>query len=676
MDVRAREIQYLKGVGPARAELFGKLGIHTVGELLTHFPRGYEDTTQTVDIREAPIGQDCTIRAVVKTNVTTARIRKNMTLYRVRIADATGEMLLTFFNNRYIETLLKQGETYTFRGKVGGTLLRKEMASPIFEAEGRLRPIYPQTKGLDSRAIERAVIQALSLLPEKMDDPLPKPLRKRYELCGYKDALRFIHQPEDLEQVRSARGRLAFEELLTLQLGMLLLKGRSRDKTGAQIQDADVAPFYNTLPYELTGAQKRTVSEALSDMQKDTPMRRLVQGDVGSGKTAVAAALCYACAKNGMQAAMMVPTEILAQQHYDNLCALFAKCGVTAGILTGSMPAAEKKRVRRLLAAGELDFVVGTHALLSDDVTFARLGLVITDEQHRFGVEQRSALALKADNPHILIMSATPIPRTLSLIIYGDLDISVIDELPKNRLPVETYAVGEKMRARVYRFIKQHIDAGEQAYIVCPLIEEGDSGLLAATQYYEQLCAGPFFGYHVGLLHGRMKGAEKEEIMRRFTAGEISVLVSTTVIEVGVDVKNATLMVIENAERFGLSALHQLRGRVGRGSLQSYCILLSSAKGKEAKARLSVMTRTNDGFVIANEDLRQRGPGDFFGSRQHGLPNLKVADMLTDVAVLKEAGDCAQEILQDDPALAKDRHAGLKQAVDALFAHVGDGGLN
>ena len=674
-------VQYLKGVGERRAQLFARLGIRDVGDLLHHYPRQYEDWSAVVPIAEAPVGEPCCIRATALHAAAEHRIRQNMVLYKFTVSDGSSEMGVTLFNNRFAAAKIRAGETYLFYGVVSANFLKREMSSPqIEDAAGgaRIRPVYPQTEGLSSRVIETAVARALEALDKTLDeDPLPAPLREAHTLCTRRYALDNIHFPADHVALSVARRRLVFEELLILQLGLLRMKGRSRGETGAVIPQDYTAAYTQLLPYPLTGAQRRAIADCVRDMQGSCPMSRLIQGDVGSGKTAVAAGVAYTAIRNGWQAAMMAPTEILAEQHAASLTALLEKGGVRVGLLTGAQTAVQKRRVREALAAGEIDLVVGTHALLSEGVTFARLGLVITDEQHRFGVAQRAALAAKGTNPHLMVMSATPIPRTLALMIYGDLDVSVLDELPPGRQPIETYAVDSGKRERAYNYIKKHIAQGRQAYIVCPLVSEGEADLASATEYAERLSRGPFQGYALGLLHGKMKPAEKERVMTAFSRNELSILVSTTVIEVGVDVPNAVLMVIENAERFGLAQLHQLRGRVGRGKYRSTCILISDAQNEEAVRRLKVMCSTNDGFKIADEDLKLRGPGDFFGSRQHGLPDLKIADLLGgDMPLFQSAQEAARQLIAEDPGLQAPEHAGLAEEVRRLFARNGEQGLN
>lgn len=673
------DIRYLKGVGEKRAGLFHRLGVDSIDALLHFYPRAYEDWSKVVSIASAPFGEPCCIKAIVSRMPSKHLIRKGLTLYKAEVTDSVSLMQITFFNNPYAAEKLKEGEEYLFFGRVGGQLGRREMASPLVEPAQtgeRIRPIYAQTQGLSSRVIESCVAHALALRKDELNDPLPDTLRQEYSLCHLRFAMENIHFPADEEALLRARGRLVFEELLTLQLGLLRLKARTRTETALQaVQDYSEA-FFALLPFSPTGAQRRAISECLQDMRSATPMSRLLQGDVGSGKTAVAAALIHTAAKNGLQCAMMAPTGILAEQHYHTLEGFLGPAGIHCALLTGATRTAEKKEMKALLTSGEIDLVVGTHALLQKDVVFRRLGLVITDEQHRFGVGQRAALADKGGNPHLLVMSATPIPRTLALMIYGDLDISILDELPPGRQKIKTYAVGSRLHQRVYAYIRKHLDQGLQAYIVCPLVEEGETELTAAQEYAQKLQNGPFRGYRLGLLHGRMKPKEKEDTMRRFAANDIQLLVSTTVVEVGVDVPNAVVIVIENAERFGLSQLHQLRGRVGRGRHPSSCILISDAENGQAKQRLQTMCETTDGFQIADADLKMRGPGDFFGARQHGLPALKIANMVTDMEALKQAQEAARGILQADPGLAKAENAGLRQAVERLFQTVGETGLN
>lgn len=671
--VTDKNIKYLKGVGEKRAQCFNRLGIFTIGDLLRHYPRTYEDFSSPVPIAGAQVGQKCCIRAVAASEVSENMIRRGMTLYKLRAADDTGSISITFFNNRYIKDLIKEGGEYLFLGKIGGSRFKKELLSPEFFPAGEsgksagLQPVYPLTQGLTTRMIRSAVSQALKIAGDDLQDSLPDQIRREFELCHLRFALENIHFPKNKDDIETARARLVFEELLILQLGMLSIRNKNKKTTSSVCtSELDFTAFQSLLPFELTNAQKKAIREAAEDMRRPTPMNRLLQGDVGSGKTAVAAALCFYAYQNGLQSALMAPTEILARQHFETLSAMLTKAGLRVGLLTGSLPAGEKRKMAGQIKNGEIDLAVGTHALLQKQVEFKNLGLVVTDEQHRFGVSQR-AMIEKGRNPHVLVMSATPIPRTLALIVYGDLDISVLEEMPKGRLPVLTYAVETNKRRRIYNFIKKHLDQGYQAYIVCALIEEGESGLEAAESYMKKIAKEDFSGYKVGLLHGRMKGQQKDSVMEEFVGGHLQLLVSTTVIEVGVDVRNAVVMVIENAERFGLSQLHQLRGRVGRGDVQSYCILVSDARNGGTAERLKALCKTTDGFKIAEADLELRGPGDFFGQKQHGLPELKIADLFSDMPVLKQTQQAAHKILEMDPSLSLPEDKVLKNSVNKLF---------
>ena len=667
------DIKYVKGVGPTRAEAFYKLSVPSVGALLRYYPRAYEDWSQIVPIHELQAGENACIRATVCHTPTKIRIPGGTLLFKTTVTDGAGLLNLTFFNNKYIQNQLKEGEEYLFFGKPAqnryGAL---EMASPLFQkpqSAHRISPIYPATAQLNSKTIERCVQNALDALETEIPDFLPREIREKNGLCTLDTAIRHIHFPPDEESLAAARKRLIFDELFLLQLGLLQMKSRTQTLSTDCVLKTDCTDeFAARLPFSFTGAQSRAVGEAMRDMQSGEPMNRLLQGDVGSGKTAVAAALIYSAAKNGFQSAMMAPTEVLAEQHYRTFRNFFAGTGIEVVLLTGSVSAAEKRAVKAKLKSGEAALAVGTHALIQEDVDFARLGLCITDEQHRFGVAQRASLAAKGDNPHILVMSATPIPRTLGLILYGDLNVSVLDELPPGRQTVDTYRVGTSYRPRIYKFIEKHIAAGLQAYIVCPLVEEGELDLAPAEEYCKRLQNGVFHHRRVGLLHGKMKPKEKDKIMRAFSAGEIDILVSTVVVEVGVDVPNAAVMVIENAERFGLSQLHQLRGRVGRGTAKSTCILVSDAQNDEAKARFDILCETNDGFKIADADLKLRGPGDFFGKRQHGLPALRLADILRDTELLLTVQREAVEFLKTDAALENPEHAAIKRQLDKMFA--------
>ena len=668
------------GVGEARAKALEKLGLRTAGDLVGYFPRSYEDRRQVYTIGEAPVGELCCVRVMAAEEPRRMHIRKGLDVTRLKVVDGASAMLVTFFNQGYVRQALHRGEEYILYGRVELLGNHRQMTNPQFEgaerpwACGRIMPVYPLMAGITNHLLAGLVEKALQGLPPPAET-LPHGLREQHRLAPAADCWRSIHFPADEAELDAARRRFAFEELFYLSLGLALLRERRSQGRGPAFGERDLEAFYALLPFTLTGAQRRALEEAAADLALSRPMNRLVQGDVGSGKTAVAAGCAWLAVRSGWQCAMMAPTEILAEQHCKTLAAMLAPAGIPVGRLTGSMKAAEKRKVLAALASGELPFVVGTHALLSQGVAFRRLGLVITDEQHRFGVEQRAALAAKAGgetdfSPNVLVMSATPIPRTLALIIYGDLDVSVIDELPPGRMPVKTVLVGESKRQRMYGFVRDQVREGRQVYIVCPAVEENPEGawdLKAVTEYARVLGEEVFPDLRVGLVHGRMKAREKEAAMAAFSAGETHILVSTTVIEVGVDVPNASLIIIENADRYGLSQLHQLRGRVGRGQHQSWCVLVSDNRSPDTRARLKVLTQTNDGFRIAEEDLKLRGPGDFFGARQHGLPALRVADLETDTRVLKEAQEAAAEVLSTDPDLTAPEHRPLLERVRRLF---------
>ena len=668
------DVRYIKGIGEAKAKSLGKLGIATLGDLINWFPRRYEDRREIKPISQLIPGEPACVSAMIASEPKLSHIRKGMDLVKVRAVDDTGALDVTFFNQSWLKNQLRIGETYTFYGRAEGSLLRKSMASPIVEPEGRrehtgrIVPIYPLTAGISQLLLSRAIRQGLDSCVDILPDCLPDGVRQAHQLCRVNYAYENIHFPESPEALDIARRRLAFEELFFFAIGLKLLRSRRETVSVEPFQPVDMAPFYNALPFTLTDAQRRCVEEAIADMQSGKPMNRLCQGDVGSGKTMVAAACVYFCIKNGRQAALMAPTELLAEQHYRGLAPLLERLNIRCALLTGSTTAKTKRSVTAQLATGEIDFAIGTHALISGGVAYADLGLVVTDEQHRFGVAQRTALAEKGEHPHTLVMSATPIPRTLALILYGDLDVSVIDQLPPGRKPIETYAVTSAYHPRLYAFIRKQVEAERQVYIVCPMVSENDElpdERKAVTEYAQKLQTEIFPDLKVAFVHGKMKTKEKDAVMSAFAAGKTDILVSTTVIEVGVDVPNANLMVVENAERFGLSQLHQLRGRVGRGQHQSYCVLVSDNKNDETRQRLKAMTKTADGFKIAEEDLRLRGPGDFFGLRQHGLPGLRVADLGCDTRLLAEAQSAADGLLAEDPALT--HHPATAERVRKLF---------
>lgn len=668
MDI-STNIQYLKGVGEKRAKILGKLGIFTVGDLLRFYPREYTDWSNVTSIAAAPFDEPCCIKATVDHKPRSAKVSKAMTVYKTVATDGESLLNITIFNSKYTAESLEAGKEYLFYGKVGGNFHRREMSSPLIEkAESgqRIHSIYHLTAGINSKYIEKLIRQVFSQGDNYFTDCLPQSLRDKLCLMEINKAIRELHLPTNADMLNEARRRVIFEELFIFQLGLMKLKGNRKETTPVAISNDYTDEFKRLLPFKMTGAQDRAVSESIRQMTSGITMNRLLQGDVGSGKTAVAAALIYTVVKNGYQCAFMAPTEILAQQHFKTCQNFFKNTDIHAELLTGSVTAANKRVIKQRLKDGETQLIIGTHALIQDDVEFNSLGLVITDEQHRFGVKHRAALSKKGTNPHTLVMSATPIPRTLALMLYGDLDVSVLDELPPGRQPIETYYVTGKLRARAFTYVKKHLDEGRQGYVVCPLVEEGDEDIAAAESYAENLSKGFFNGYKVGLLHGKMKPKQKDEVMSRFVSGEIQLLIATTVIEVGVDVPNAVIMVIENAERFGLSQLHQLRGRIGRGQYKSTCILISDAKTDGAKKRMEIMTKTTDGFKIADEDLKMRGPGDFFGARQHGLPNMKMAS-LTDSELLTEAHRFASALLADDPELKKEENKNLNEAIYSLF---------
>lgn len=663
-------ITYLKGVGPKRAENYKKLSVKTVKDLLYHFPRNYIDLTSPTMIKDTQIGETYAVAGRVVRKLHPARIRKGMTIFKAVFTDDEEDLTVIIYNSEYLFNSLILGEPIILHGKISGNMVRKEMNSPtVFKigAGANMQPVYPMTEGITQNLIRENIKNALSLLNGRIYEPVPSGILKRHELCSLPYALYNIHFPKDNYSFNTAKRRLVFDELLTLGLGMLMLKGRNREQTPNRLSGADIDDFYKSLPFSLTECQKISIDECISDMKKDFPMNRLLQGDVGSGKTAVAAAVSYFVFKNKKQTALMAPTEILASQHYETFKAFLEPLGVNVGLLVGSLTPKQKSEMYQKIQDGEIDVIVGTQALYQQSVSFCDLAFVINDEQHRFGVEQRASLSKKGVNPHVLVMSATPIPRTLALMIYGDLDISVLNELPKGRQKIQTYAVTGKLRQRAYAFIKKELDKGRQAYIVCPMIEENESGLKSVKTYAENLAVNDLSGYIIGLLHGKMKAAEKEKIMTRFKSGEIDVLVSTTVVEVGVDVPNATVIMIENSERFGLSQLHQLRGRVGRGAEQSYCILVTDNPTEDCRKRLKIMSEVSDGFELSRQDLKMRGPGDFFGSKQHGLPKLKIADMSEDIEVLKDAQEEAKNIYESDPNLKRPENKGLKTLINELF---------
>jgi len=704
-DILETSIRYIKGIGETREKLMTKLGIHTLRELVGYFPRAYDDRTTIKTIGELIIGETVCVRAMAAEKPRLSRIRKGLDLVKLRAVDETASLEITFFNQAFVKDAIKQGETYIFYGKVSGNLLRPEMSNPVYEKDGqgvggvtngqgvggvtnfdhtsprdnsvtgRIVPVYSLTAGISQKVIMNAVRSGLDKCAEVLPDVLPDSIVRRYELCRAGYAYENIHFPADLKDLEIARKRLIFEELFVLVTAMKLMREKRVEKTGQSLTAPDFDDFYRIFPFDPTNAQKRAIKEAAADMSSNKPMNRLIQGDVGSGKTLVAAACCWMTWLSGYQSAFMAPTEILAKQHYMSLTALLEPAGMKIGLLTGSMTAKNKRETYEKLSLGEIDLIVGTHALISEAVHFKDLALVITDEQHRFGVDQRSLLTEKGDSPHVLVMSATPIPRTLALIIYGDLDVSIIDEMPPGRQEIKTHVIGEHHRERSYEFVRKLVSEGRQVYIICPMVEENESfeqdssdNLKSVKEYYEVLSKKVFPDLRIELVHGKMPSKQKDAAMSTFAGGDADILVATTVVEVGVDVPNAALIIIENADRFGLSQLHQLRGRVGRGEHESHCILFRSDKsGDVSRERLEVMKSTNDGFKIAEEDLLLRGPGDFFGSRQHGLPEMHIANFATDMLVLNQAQNAAENLLRTDPALSAPENRKLAKQISRLF---------
>ena len=667
-------ITILKGVGPTKAKQFANLNIFTLRDLICHFPRGYEDRTRLVTIDKLEVDRPACFKAMVMNTPRTAHIRKGLDMTKVQLADHTARLNVTFFNNRFVTDQLQYGKEYIFYGAVSGDFVGYNMTNPVFEAldsapitTRRVLPIYPLTAGLSNASVLKAVRQALAIC-DVPPEIIPEEVRQQYGILPAERAYYAIHEPSSMEEAELAKRRLVFEEFFVFSAGLALMRAARAEKKAAPYDNVDMKPFYAALPFTLTGAQQRAIEVIRADVRRGTPMNRLVQGDVGSGKTMVAAAAAYLAANNRRQAALMAPTEILAEQHYQSLSKLFAPLGLRVALLTGSMKEKDKRAVREAIAAGEIDLAVGTHALLSGTTVFNDLSMVIADEQHRFGVAQRSKLSAKGSDPHVLVMSATPIPRTLALIMYGDLDVSILDELPPGRQSVDTFLVGESYRARINAFIRKQVAEGHQCFVVCPAVEENEElGIKSAEAWAETLQKTVFPDLRVLLLHGQMKGAEKEAVMAAFASGAGDVLVATTVIEVGVDVPNATLMVIEDADRFGLSQLHQLRGRVGRGSSKSYCILTSHNRSMETLQRLKALCKTNDGFKIAEEDLKLRGPGDFFGARQSGLPTFRVADLSYDLQTLKAAQTASAEWINRSGAADTPESAALRERIGELF---------
>ena len=672
------EITYLKGVGPKKAELYKKLGIETVEQLAELYPRDYVDFTDVTAIRDVVLGEVCALRAVVAQKTEPFSKYARVALYKAELKDDTGSITAVFFNAKYTFGKLELNKEYIFCGKITGDLAHLQISPPMYVGahEQGLLPKYRLTAGLSNNMVSANMKTALSVI--KREETLSAEILEKFNLIGAQEALLKIHFPKSREEYTAARQRLVFEELLTLKLGLSMIRSRGRAMSGAVMYDADTDEFWGSLPFSPTAAQQRAAAKCIADMKREYPMNRLLQGDVGSGKTLVAAAAAFFAAKNNFQTLVMAPTEVLARQHFKTFSELLIPLGIKTSLITGGMTAKEKNAARAAAASGDTDVIIGTQALIQKKADIHRLGLVIVDEQHRFGVNQRSALAEKGYNPHILAMSATPIPRTLALIIYGDLDVSVLNEMPKGRIPIKTYAVDTSFRPRIYKFIKKHIAEGKQAYIVCPLVEndEGKSEKASAIEYYDRLVEGEFRDIPTGLLYGKMKQSEKERVMTEFKDNILKLLISTTVIEVGIDVPNAVVMLIENAEQFGLSQLHQLRGRVGRGAEQSYCVLMTDSKSEYTRARTRAMVDTTDGYKIADMDLQLRGPGNFFGQEQHGLPPMRIADLADDSNAVTDADRLAQEILAEDRDLSSEKNAGLRKNVEKLFGSAAQYGWN
>lgn len=672
-------IYRIKGVGEQTGKKLQKLNIYTVFDLITHYPREYDDRRDIKKINEIEIGQANTIIATVAAPPQIMK-KGNIIIVKVRVKDSTGSIFISFYGQAYMKNTFSPGDTYVFSGKVVLKYRAIQMESPEVEKlnldnsgekAAKIVPIYPTTYKMSQKMLRQFIQNTLNQIEGKLLENIPYSIRKSYQLAERNFAIRNIHFPENNEAFFEARKRIVFEELFMLQTGLMMIKqGLHENQNGISFKDDKfVSEFINSLPFKLTSAQQRVFFEVKNDMLNSKVMNRLVQGDVGSGKTIIATLALILAVKNGYQTAFMAPTEVLAMQHYESLTSLLKPYGISIDVLTGSLTKKEKESKLKQIKNNEISIVIGTHALIQENVEFAKLGLVITDEQHRFGVRQRVLLSQKGYNPDVLVMTATPIPRTLALILYGDLDISIVDEMPPGRQLIKTYAVNTSYRHRIYKFIKQQIAEGRQAYIICPMVEDSEESdeLQAVTSYTEKLQNEDFKDINIAYLHGKMKPKEKQQIMDAFVKNEIKVLVSTTVIEVGVNVPNSTVMLIENAERFGLAQLHQLRGRVGRGIYQSYCILITDSKSKVSQERMKVMEQTNDGFIISETDLKLRGPGEFFGTRQHGLPDMKIANLYKDIALLKLSQKAAKDIISQDPKLEQEEHINLKNEIVRLF---------
>ena len=676
MDLN-NDVKYIKGVGPNRVVLLNKLGIYTLKDLITYYPRDYEDRSKPKLINEVLDGEEVLIKGFVISKMLELKIRKNLTIYKLIIRDETGPCTITWYNQPYLKKIFIVGNEYSFYGKISKKGNRVEMNSPVFDNietqknTGKIVPIYPLTYNLSQNTIRQIIENGLNEVEDELQETIPEYLRKEYNLININNAIHNIHFPQEYSDFKKARTRLVFEELLDLQLALLSLKNKyTQEKVGIKFdKNIKISNVINELPFKLTHAQLKVLEEIDTNMESEKTMNRLLQGDVGSGKTIVSIIATYKAVKSGYQVAVMAPTAILASQHLESFTEVLSKYGIKCELLVSSITKKKKDEILEKLQSGEIDVLIGTHAILEDNVIFKNLGLVVTDEQHRFGVRQRSTIAAKGNNPDVLVMTATPIPRTLALILYGDLDISIIDELPPNRKKIDTIAVKENMTDRIIQFIKKNVNEGRQAYIVCPFVDENEEmmDVKSVEKLAENYKNEVFKDYNVEILHGKMKPKEKDEIMQKFKDGEIDILISTTVIEVGVNVPNSSTMIVENAERFGLAQLHQLRGRVGRGEYQSYCILKYNSGSDVVRERMKIMQDTNNGFIIAEKDLELRGSGEFFGTKQHGLPEFKIANLFEDMNILQSVQAVANKIIDEDPELKMEKNKALKKIVDQRF---------
>ena len=675
MDLN-NDVKYVKGVGPNRVVLLNKLGIYTLQDLITYYPRDYEDRSKPKLINEVQDGEEALIEGYVISKMLELKVRKNLVIYKLIIRDETGPCTITWYNQPYLKKMFTVGNKYSFYGKITKKNTRVEMTSPVYDSEqtnkntGKIIPIYPSTYKMPQTTLRQVIENGLNEVEDELKETIPEYLRKEYNLLNINNAIRNIHFPQEFSDFKKARTRLVFEELLGMQLALLKLKNQyTQEKEGIKFdENVKISTVINDLPFNLTKAQLRVLEEIDNNMESPKTMNRLLQGDVGSGKTIVSVIAAYKAVKSGYQAAVMAPTAILATQHLESFTEVLDKYGIKCELLTSSITKKKKEEILERLQLGEIDILIGTHAILEDNVIFKNLGLVVTDEQHRFGVRQRSTIAAKGNNPDVLVMTATPIPRTLALILYGDLDISIIDELPPNRKKIETFAVTKSMTERVNNFVKKQILEGRQVYIVCPLVEENEEiDANSVIELAEEYKNNTFKEFRVEYIHGKMRPKEKDEIMQRFKDGEIDILISTTVIEVGVNVPNSSIMIVENAERFGLAQLHQLRGRVGRGDYQSYCILKYNINSDVVRQRMKIMQDTNNGFIIAEKDLELRGSGEFFGTKQHGLPEFKIANLFEDMPILQNVQALAVRIINEDPELVLEKNKELKVIVDSKF---------